>query len=79
MCYVSADEWDGKQLGTADLAALKGATIRSATLGPVQGFEYDAITLELEDGGVLQIAPWDYEGYSAGLEKRWSRADAQPH
>lgn len=71
------DEWDEEQLQASDLQALKGATIRSATLGPVKGFEYDAITLELEDGGILQIAPWDYEGYSAGLEKRWSRADAQ--
>jgi len=68
-------EWDEQQLQASDLAALKGATIRQATLGPVEGFEYDAITLELEDGGILQIGPWDYEGYSAGLEKRWSRAD----
>lgn len=72
---MSVDKRDEEQLQVSDLQALKGATIRSASLGPVKGFEYDAITLELEDGGILQIAPGDYEGYPAGLYKRWSRAD----
>lgn len=65
-------DWDEEQLQASDMEALKGSTIRCATLGRVEGFEYDAITLELEDGRKLQIAPWDYEGYSAGLEKRWT-------
>lgn len=71
------DEWDEEQLQASDLQALEGATVRRATLGPVKGFEYDAITLELEDGRKLQIAPWDYQGYSAGLEKRWITANAR--
>lgn len=67
----SMDEWDERQLQTSDLEQLKGATVLQASLGPIEGFEYDAITLELDNGRILQIAPWDYEGYSAGLEKRW--------
>lgn len=76
LCYVSEeDKWDEEQLQTSDLERLKGSTILQASLGRVEGFEYDAITLELDDGCILQIAPWDYEGYSAGLYKRW--IDAQ--
>lgn len=69
------DKWDDGQLQPSDAERLKGKIIASAAYGRVEGFEYEALTLEFADGSQLILAPWDYEGFSAGMYKRWTRND----
>lgn len=58
-------------LDQGDCERLVGKQIKSATTGRVPDFEYDVLELEFEDGSRFQVAPWDYEGFSAGMYSRW--------
>lgn len=58
-------------LDEADCERLEGQRIRHARIGRLPDFEYEALELEMEDGSRFQLAPWDYEGFSAGIYTRW--------